>query len=145
MRARFAKRFDSLREKIRKAEERVDREKAQASSHGIGAALDVGTTVLGAFLGRRTSGYTHARRAASAARKGARAREQASDVARAEGRVEDLQEELASLEEEMQAAMRDVQAHAGPPAIDAVKVRPRKGDIEVLRFALAWVPVGISS
>jgi len=139
VRARFAKRYEKLEARIARAEAKVERERGQASTAGVGTAVDVGATVLGALLGRRTSAYTHARRVAGAAKKGARAREQQRDVVRAEEALEDLKGELEELEAELDEALAEVRGAADVPAIDRVEIRPRKGDIEVARFALAWI------
>ncbi len=142
LRERYAKKLDRLEAKIKKAEEKVEREEAQASGKRLDTAIDIGTTVLGAFLGRRRSITTTVRRAASAGRRGTQAAKERRDVQRAEAALEELQEEFQALEAEFQTELQTLQSAAPTLEINAVQVRPRKADIQVLRFALAWVPGG---
>ncbi|MDD4230987.1 MAG: hypothetical protein PHG45_06370, partial [Dehalococcoidales bacterium] len=53
LRRKYETKHASLQEKIRKAEAVVDREKEQAKQQKVQTALNFGTTILGAFLGRK--------------------------------------------------------------------------------------------
>jgi len=53
LRKKYAPKISALQEKIRKAEQAVDREADQAKSSGMQTALSFGSTLLGAFLGRK--------------------------------------------------------------------------------------------
>ncbi len=140
LREKWGKKLDKARADVRKAEDRVAREKGQARSAQLDTALGVGTTVLGALFGRGTiSG--HASRAATAARKASRASQQGSDVQRAEQQLLEAQEALEELETEMAAETRALQEADVAPSIASVAVAPRKGDVQIARFAFAWVPV----
>ena len=142
VKAKFAEKHAALMKKIRRAEEKVAREKSQVKDKQIDTALSVGTTVLGALFGRRTSVTGHASRAASAARRGSKVLKEKQDVERAELALADLQQELVDLDEELQWALTEVKADASEvPPIDEVKIAPKKSDTVVERFVLAWVPV----
>ncbi len=140
LRERWARRVETARTAVRRAEERVAREKGQARSAQLDTALGVGTTVFGALFGRGTvSG--HASRAASAARRAGRARREGSEVERAETELTEKRAELAELEATMAAeldALRDADA---VPEITPIRVAPRKGDLQITRLAFAWYPV----
>ncbi|MCB9599131.1 MAG: ATP-binding protein [Sandaracinus sp.] len=140
LREKWGKKLDKARQDVRKAEERVAREKGQARNAQLDTALGVGTTVLGAIFGRGTvSG--HASRAATAARKASRASQQGSDVQRAEAQLAEAQEALTEVETEMAAEIRALQEADVAPTIESVSVAPRKSDVQIARFAFAWVPV----
>ncbi|MEM9072938.1 MAG: hypothetical protein AAGE52_30805, partial [Myxococcota bacterium] len=142
VKAKFEKKHDALMRKVRRAEDKLAREKAQVKDKQIDTALSVGTTVLGAIFGRRTTIAGHASRAATAARRGSRAMKEQRDVERAEASLAELQAEVEELDEELTWALTEVKADASElPEVDEIEVAPKKSDIEVVRFALAWVPV----
>lgn len=142
VKAKFAKKHAALMRKVRRAEEKLAREQSQVKDKKIDTALSVGTTVIGAIFGRRTSVTGHASRAASAARRGSRVLKEQEDVKRAELALGDLQQEVVDLDEELQWALTEVKADASEvPPIDEVKIKPKKNEITVERFVLAWVPV----
>lgn len=96
--------------------------------------------MLGALFGRGTvSG--HASRAATAARKASRAAQQGSDLQRAEQQLREAQGALEELEAQVAAETRALQEADVAPSIASVAVAPRKGDLQIARFAFAWVPV----
>ena len=140
LREAYGKKLKRIRERIARAEERVAREKAQATKGSLDTVLSVGTTVLGAVLGRRTTAATTARRAASSLRKAGGVAKERRDVERAEDRVEDLQTDLETLETEFQEKVKTLQERHAMPVMESVTVRSRKTDFEIVRFALAWVP-----
>ena len=62
-------------------------------------------------------------------------RENLSDLAAAQARLEDVKQELATEIETVKNAS-DVNALT----IETVQIRPRKSDISITAFGLAWVP-----
>jgi hypothetical protein len=142
LRTKFAAKYAALNERIRKAEQAVEREKAQSQSSTIGAVLSVGTSILGAFLGRKKISAANVGRAGTAARSVSRSYEQKQDVNRAEENVEAAQQELARVEEafneETAAHAAEVEAMVGE--VEAVAVKPKKTDITVRLLGLAWAP-----
>src|SRR5690606_31877942 len=93
---------------IRKAEQRVEREKAQASHQVMQTAISFGTSILGALFGRKLASATNIGRAATSMRSASRAAQQRADVGQAQESVEALRERLASLDEEFQAEVAKV-------------------------------------
>ena len=63
-----------LTAQIRRAEERKEREQAQLSQQKMQTAFSVGTSILGALLGRKTISATNMRRVGSAASSAGRTR-----------------------------------------------------------------------
>lgn len=139
LRDKFAPKLKRLQDRIRTAEERVDREKSQYDQQKLQTGISVGATVLGAIFGRRTMG-----KATTAARGAGRVAREREDIQRAQDKVEDLQEQLKDLEEKFQEATEDLSDDEAltSPEITETSIRPRKGDIDITRFALAWRPVG---
>lgn len=139
LKERYAKKLDRLQKRVEKAQDKVATQQAQVSEKKLDTALSVGTTVLGALFGRRTTMLGHARRASSAAKRAKRVQKEKQDVVRAQEAVTDLEAEVAELEAELQAELAERSVLA-EPEIDTVLIRPRKSDLDVTRLAIAWVP-----
>jgi len=141
VRGSFEKKHQALLRKVRRARDKLARERAQAKDKQLDTALSVGTAVIGALFGRRTTLSGHASRAATAARRGSRALKEQRDVELAEANLAELQAEVEALEEELKVALAEVQERYGElPEIEEVEVSAKKADIEVATLALAWRP-----
>ena len=128
----------AIQEKIRKAGQAVDREKDQSKQAGLNAVLNIGSSILGGFLGRKSTSVTSLKRAASGA---SRALGQHGDVGRAEDTVHAYQQQLADLETQYQADLAALTGTDGTQEpLDTVVVRPKKTDIDVTLVALAFAP-----
>jgi hypothetical protein len=139
---KYAPKLTALRERIRKAEQAVDREKSQASREHMQTALSVGETLLGAFTGRKKISKSALSKASSAARRAGRSAEQQGDVARAKDTVEALEDQLKEMEAEFEEEMKELTARIDPltEELDTVAIKPKKTDITVDLVALAWAP-----
>jgi Mg-chelatase subunit ChlI len=142
LRERFAPKLASLEERIRRAEQAVERERSQEREASLGAAISIGATVLGSFLGRKRASSATVGRAASVLRGAGRTARQRDDGERAQDTVEALRGRLADLEQEFAGAVAELDARLDPQAeeVEPVVVRPRKADIEVELVALAFAP-----
>ena len=139
---KYAPRIGALEERIRKSVQSVEREQEQAQSAKLQTAMSIGASLLGAFLGRKTLSATNIGRAATAARTATRAYKESQDVGRAGENVEALKQDLAELLAQFQ---QDVDAageklDAATIVLDTAVVRPKKTNIDVKLFTLAWVP-----
>jgi len=141
LRRQYAPKLTTLQERIRKAEARVGRERSEYDHHKMQTAVSLGTTVLGALLGRKAVSMSTIGRATTTARGVGRAAQQKGDIDRAQQDLAALQEQLAELERQVQAEAANLQAlDAESVEIIEKEVRPRKSDITVSRVALAWLP-----
>jgi hypothetical protein len=142
LRKKFAPKLKSIEERIRKAEQRVEKEKTQTKEQWIGTAVSIGTTLLGAFTGRKLTSASNVRRAASSMKSAGRIARERGDVGRAEENVEALQEELVALEDEFTLASETLRERFTADALELkeLPVRPRKSDLSVERVALLWTP-----
>ena len=137
MKAKYAPKLAALTERVRRAEQRVDRESDQYRAEKTQTAISIGTTILGTLFGRRSrSGATTAMRGAS------RAAQQKADVDRAREDVASLQTQLQDLEAELREELAGIATEHEQLDGDVgeLAVAPRKSDITVDRVALAWVP-----
>jgi hypothetical protein len=144
LRARYATKTERLKERERRALQRLDVEKQQASQATVSAAMSFGQSLLGALFGRKLASAGNVSRAATSVRSAGRAAQQRGDIKRAEDDVQAVQAELRELEQEVQAEVDRITAGrsspAGTPAIEPYLLPPRKSDITVGDVVLAWLP-----
>jgi hypothetical protein len=146
LRKKYAPKLARLQERIARAEDVVARERDQARHQKLQAVVSVGATVLGALFGRKMASAGTVGRASTAARSASRASREERDVGRAEGRVEDLREDLDALQQEFDAACDPFRESVDPQElnVESVPVRPRKSDLAVEGPRLAWTPWWVS-
>jgi flagellar motility protein MotE (MotC chaperone) len=141
MRRKYAAKLATLEERERRAAQKVEREKSQASDKTISSALSVGGTLLGALFGggRRGSAI---RTASTAARSVSRASKERADVAQAEADARAVQEQIAALNKELEAEVARLESAFDPDAIpiETTPLKPRRADVAVEDMALVWVP-----
>lgn len=134
---RYEKRLAQFQDRLRRAEATLTRREADVAARKQATMVSVGESVVGMFLGRRST------RAASTALSKHRQTTMAKfKVEEAEETVEALQQEIKELEEELQeqvAAVRDRWEEA-LVEFEEVPVTPRRKDIQVDLFGLAWAP-----
>lgn len=144
LRARTESKADRLRDAIQRAQDRVAQLEADVSSRKSNELINIGSSILGGFLGGRKSARGVAadlRRAAN--KRGQTSRTQAR-LDTAQGKVVDATDDLLKLEEELAAELLDIDhrwMEAGK-AIEPVEVGLEKNDVEVTNVALAWLPTG---
>jgi len=137
LRKKYAPKITVLKERLRKAQQAVEREKEQSRQAGLQTALSIGATLLGAFTGRKSSG-----KASSAARGFGRSMSERQDVARAEDSVEAVQKQLNELTAEFEAESAELAAKIDPSTeqLETISIKPKKADITVQLLALVWLP-----
>jgi hypothetical protein len=141
LRKKYAARLAALEDRERRATQRVDREKSEASSTTMASALSVGGTLLGALLGgrRRSSVFSQA---ATAARSVGRIGRERTDVTNAESELASIREQSTALEKELEGEIASLESSfdANALQVDSVSVKPRKSDIAVTDVTLVWQP-----
>ncbi len=142
IRQKYAPRVAALQERIRKAQEAVERERAQATQQQVQTAISFGATLLGAVLGRKTISASTLGRAATAARGVGRSIKERRDVGTAVENVAALQQQLADLDAQAAAESAVLQASVDPlsEVLETISVKPKKTNISVQLVALVWGP-----
>jgi hypothetical protein len=142
LRQKYAPKIAAIQERMRRAEQSVARESQQVTQQGIQAAISVGATLLGAFLGRKAVSTSTLGRATTALRGAGRVLKEREDVGRAQENVATLLQQLADLEAQFKAEVEASAAAADPltEKLESVTVRPTKPNIIVRLVALAWTP-----
>jgi hypothetical protein len=142
LRQKYAPKIAALQDRIRRAGQMVERQQAESRSSQMQAAISVGASILGAFLGRKTVSATNIGRATTAIRGAGRAIKESQDVGRAEENVSALQQQLADLEDQFKTETDALAAATDPlnEKLETVSLKPTKANIAVKLVALAWTP-----
>jgi len=142
LRAKYAPKIANLNERLRRAEQAVERETAQARQATFSSVVSIGSTLLGAFLGKRAISVTNLNKAGTAVRSLGRAAEQSGDVARAGETTEAIKQQLADLDAQFQAEAKAVEGGLDPASesFETIELRPNKTNISVKLVSLAWTP-----
>jgi hypothetical protein len=142
LRQKYAPKIAGLQERVRRAEQQKEKQQAESRSSQMQAAISVGASILGAFLGRKTISATNIGRATTAIRGAGRVMKESQDVSLAEENVVALQKQLADLETQFKSESEALTAATDPlnEKLDTISIKPTKGNIAVKLVALAWTP-----
>ncbi len=142
LRKKYAPKIAAVQDRIRRAEQMVERQQAESRSSQLQAAISVGATILGAFLGRKTISATNLGKATTAIRGAGRAMKESKDVSHAEENVAALQQQLSDLEAQFNAETAALAAATDPlmETLDRLSLKPSKTNIAVKLVALVWAP-----
>jgi hypothetical protein len=139
LRDRHAAKLKSLDDRLRRASDRVEREKSQYSQRKLDTAISIGSSVLGAIFGGRSVATT---RAGSAARSAGRVFSERGDVARAGESLDSLAAGRDALLRQIELEVTELTTSLDPDhiALERMRLAPRKSDIAIGRIAIAWEP-----
>jgi hypothetical protein len=142
LRARYGQKIALLMDRIRRAEQRVEKEKADVRRAGLQTAVSLGATLLGAFLGRKALSTGTIGRASTTMRSGMRTAKEQSDIAAVTEDLDDLRRQKAELESEFNAELMALEGSTDPlrQTVETVALRPKKTDVAVRFTALVWLP-----
>lgn len=137
LRKKYAPKLAVLQDRLRRADQAVEREREQVRHQQMNVALSIGSTLLGAFTGRRMGS-----RASSAMRAVSRSSNERSDVERAEENAAVIQKQLEELQAAFNQEVAATNARMDPltEPLEQIEIRPKKTDIAVQLTAVAWLP-----
>lgn len=142
LRKKYGTKIGSAEERVRKAEQRVEREKEQASAGRMSSMISIGSSVLGALFGRKLASATNVRRAGTAARSLTRGSKDKADVAHAEETLEEYMRRLEDLNVELEDEIREIEEDLDIDNLELEEdeIRPRKSDLSISEVMLVWAP-----
>jgi hypothetical protein len=142
LRKKYAVKIAALQEKVRKAQQAVDRETAQSKQAGMQTAISFGATLLGAFTGRKIASAGNLGRASTAMRSASRTMAQKADIDRAKETVATYQKQLEDLNAQFKEEADAMESKIDPATeeLDSVVILPKKTDISVQLVSLVWAP-----
>ena len=142
LRRKYATKFSTLDGKIRRAEQKIEKEKAQKSSKTVATAVNFGTSVLGALFGRRISSVTNITRAGSVIKSASGMASEAGDIRAAEEQYAAFLHDRDELNTTIEAEVQQIadQLDTDLMKFDSREISPRKTDTAIDRIALLWLP-----
>ena len=142
LRRKYATKFSTLDDKIRRAEQKIEKEKAQKSSKTLSTAVNFGTSVLGALFGRKVGSVTNITRAGSVIKSASGMASEAGDIRAAEEQYAALLQSREELNTTVEAEVQQIadQLDTDLMKFDSMEISPRKTDTAVDRIALLWLP-----
>lgn len=139
LRSKYEKQIISLQEKIRRAEDKLALEQAQSRQKKIESAISIGTSILGAFMGRKIVSRTSLSRAGRTVHSTIK---ESGDVSRAEETVEFLRQQLTEIEETFQREV-DAQSEkfdAFSENLEKITINLKRTNIFTKLVNFIWVP-----
>lgn len=139
---KYASKINTLTDRIRRAEQAVDVQKAQSREAKLSTALSVGGAILGALFGRKTFSAGTVSKATTAVKGAGRSMRESGDVDRAEENVEALRQQLADVEAQIRSEVDALseRVDVSMEEFEKVSVKPKKTGITVRALVLAWEP-----
>jgi hypothetical protein len=137
LRAKYSGRFEKLRDEYDRAQSSLEREEAQYKSKRLESIFDVGGSLLGAFIGRKSRS-----RASSSMKSFGAASKEKADVRIAGDKLENIANERRDLDEQYAREMAELKdkVHVDRLTFNEILIPPRKTDISIERFFVAWTP-----
>ncbi len=134
---RYERDLERVEERLRSQEATLAQREADVKGRKQATLVSVGESVVGMFLGRRSL-----RMASTALSKQRQAAKAELQLEKAQSDVEKLEEDMKQLEEDLReevAAVRQEWEDA-LGELETYDVRPRRKDVQIGFFGLAWVP-----
>jgi Helicase HerA, central domain len=147
LREKFGAKRETLRTRIRNAEDKLEKEAQEYKQKRLDSVLSVGGSLMEALLGRKTVSVTKTRRTSSSAKSVGRAMNEKGDVNRAEDNLADLQQQMQDLESEFNAEAEALgeKLRVDKLELEEISVPARKSDIAISSLQVVWLPVQVDS
>ena len=131
--ANWAEREDGTRD-FSMAMQKVETQRAQASTAKWSTAATIGGTLLGALFGRKGGLTTSVSKVGTAMR-------ESGDVANAEQEVERLRAEMKALDQQLEAETQKIRDQYDPTALvfETAKLTPQKKNITPSAVGILWI------
>lgn len=138
LRKKYAPKLATIQEKINRAKQKMNLENDQVKQQNVQTAISIGTSLLGAFMGRRRRGRT-----SSLARGIGRSMKERKDVRYAKESLESLNQQLQSIQSEFDSEVASLNTKINQQdVLETVIFKPNKNDISVKLLSLVWYPSG---
>ncbi|MBW7881615.1 MAG: hypothetical protein H3C34_03070 [Caldilineaceae bacterium] len=138
LRKKYETKLKQLADKREREERELAQDQAKAQSKQAQQWINIGESVLGMFMGRRSM-----RSISSAASKWDQSSRAQMDVEESKAAIAKLSEEIQALETELQAQIDEITRRWDQveDALTEDELKPRRTDVNVHSVALAWVPL----
>jgi hypothetical protein len=137
LKTKYKRELDRIQDRLQREERELERDEIEYDARKQEELLSGIESVFGFFGGRRLS-----TRLSTASRRRRMTRQAKADIKESEDVIEELEQQLAELEEEATRELEDLTAKwsALIDEVEQEEVRPRRADVRIDLFALAWIP-----
>jgi hypothetical protein len=141
LRQKYAPKAAQLQERLRRADQDIQKQQEQASESKVNTAISFGTTVIGALFGRKAFSAGTIGRAGTAARGVGRSMKESQDVSRAQETRGAIEAQLQEVETSLQSEIAGIDAAHDPlkEPLGTLALKPKRTGVQVRLVALAWV------
>ena len=142
LRAKYSPKLATIQEQLRKAMQKVEKEKLDARNQTTAVLVTVGTSILGAVFGRKAVSATNMGKIATGVRAAGRMEAGKQDVALAEESVDAIQARYDALNKQFSDEATALLDGAVPEnlKLDEISIVPKKTDVTINKFVLCWTP-----
>ncbi len=135
--AKYESKLDTLENRLEREERELEEDKVEHSARKQEELLSGAESLFGMFSGRKSS-----QRLSSASRRRRMTRQARAEIKESEEAIEELEKEIEELEAEARGEVEEVTARWQTylEEMQEEEVRPRRTDVQVNVFALAWLP-----
>jgi hypothetical protein len=136
LRDKYERKLDRLEDRLEREERELEEDKIEYDARKQEELLSGVESVMGLFSRRRS------RSLSTASRKRRMTRQAKADVEESEEVIEDLEADIDELEAEAQRELDELKEEWGAriDETETVEVHPRRADVRIELFALAWMP-----
>ncbi|MDH3677979.1 MAG: DUF87 domain-containing protein [Nitrosopumilus sp.] len=140
LRKKYRLKTQTLAEQLRKAKQKIEKEKEQSKGRKLQTALSIGASLLSAFSGGGGLDMSTLSRATTAVSNVSRQRREQGDVNRAGETAESITERINALNDDLQQEIDGLQERFDPLSEELVvkQIKPRRSDIDIKTVALVW-------
>ncbi|RME90632.1 MAG: ATP-binding protein, partial [Anaerolineae bacterium] len=142
LRKKYAPKLARLQDRLRRAEQKLEKQVAQAQKAKIDTAISFGATLLSAFAGRKVLSSTTVSKASTAMRGVTRTMNESQDIEQAKEDIESIKQQIAALDAEFQQEVAALEERIDPMTeeLQTLVIKPRKTDINIELLTLVWAP-----
>jgi hypothetical protein len=133
----FRSRIDRLEDRLRREERELSEDRIEYDGRKREETLGLGESVLGLFTGRRSS-----RTLSQASRRRRMTAKARADVEESEEVIRELEEEIEGVRRDWDDALKELAELADQMAreVTEVQIKPKKANIDLPIFGVAWLP-----
>ncbi|MBL8240410.1 MAG: ATP-binding protein [Bryobacterales bacterium] len=140
LRQKYGPKLAMLEERVRKAQQMVEKQQQEATQSKVQTGLSIATSVLGAIMGRGFMTKSAMSGMGSAARTLGKVSREGQDVDRAEENLQATLDQKQQLEQQLQEEIATLAAQYDTlnEEFETVVIAPKKTNIQIKLFTLCW-------
>jgi len=140
LQAKFQNDYDKFQDKLQALNIKLQKEQAEVTSKMTDTLIGVGMTLVSAFFGKKALSASTISKGASTLSKGKGVLKERTDVANAELLINDIQEEMQTLEENLKEEIKEIsqELELQNYPLESLIIKPKRSDISIRDFALLW-------